>query len=247
MNSVPKSSSPTNTNGYHVHCTYLSDELVHEGNWLRLSRIKYLDPNGQERNWEGISRMTRANGSDTDAVAAIAIYRRLLHYDVIVLVRQYRPAIDGYTIEFPAGLVETGETSEEAATRELKEETGWHGEVTHMSHRLAVDPGCSSAIVRYATVKVNGDSYENKNTRPFPSDGEFLDLIMIPVSELHERLNRLTKEGHIVDSKVEAFAIGLRMGLKFADDAEKDAVSNFSSCLPLDGSCVRTGSVSKHL
>ena len=47
--------------------------------------------------------MTTPKGGDTDSVASIAIYRRLLHYDVIVLVRQYRPAINGYTIEFPAG------------------------------------------------------------------------------------------------------------------------------------------------
>jgi 8-oxo-dGTP pyrophosphatase MutT (NUDIX family) len=46
------------------------------------------------------------------------------------------------------GLLETGETSAEAAVRELHEETGWHGEVTHISDRLAVDPGCSSSIIR---------------------------------------------------------------------------------------------------
>jgi 8-oxo-dGTP pyrophosphatase MutT (NUDIX family) len=177
---------------------------------------------------------------DTDAVAAIAIYRRLLHYDVIVLVRQYRPAINGYTIEFPAGLLESGETSEEAALRELKEETGWHGEVTHMSSRLSVDPTCSSSIVRYATVKINGDSFENQSN-PQPNKKEVVDLLMIPISELHDRLTRLNKEGHVIDSRVEAFAIGLKMGLKFAKDAEIDAASNNQSSLPVDGSCVRTG------
>lgn len=229
------------SNGYHPHCTYLSDELIHEGNWLRLSKVKYLDPNGKERSWESVARRDRMQGTDTDSVAAIAIYRRLLHYDVIVLVRQYRPAINGYTIEFPAGLLEAGETSEEAAERELKEETGWHGEITHMSERLAIDPACSSSIVRYATVKINGDSPENKINKPQPSEGEFVDLIMIPFSEVHERLGRLTKEGHVIDSRVEAFAIGMQMGLKFARDAEIDNVSNCQSSLPVDGSCVRTG------
>lgn len=57
---------------------------------------------------------------------------------------------------FPSaiGLLESGETSEEAVIRELHEETGWHGEPTHISNRLAIDPPCSSAIIRYATVKV---------------------------------------------------------------------------------------------
>jgi len=234
-------------NGYYAPCTFLNNEVFHEGKWLKLSKVKYLDPNGRERCWEAVTRLTKPRDSDTDSVAAIAIYRRLLHYDVIVLVRQYRPPLNAYTIEFPAGLLESGETSAEAAVRELHEETGWHGEVTHISDKLAVDPGCSSSIIRYATVKINGDATENLASKPIPSDGEFVDLLMVPVSELHERLSALTREGHIVDSKVEAFAIGLQMGLKFAQDARKDAASSQQASLPLDGSCVRTGLGSKQM
>ncbi len=42
----------------------------------------------------------------------------------ILLVRQYRPATDRNTIELPSGHVETGESPEAAARRELLEETG---------------------------------------------------------------------------------------------------------------------------
>jgi len=233
---------PHFTNGYQRPSTHLKEEVIHEGTWLRFSEITYLDPTGKERLWEATTRQTRIRGSDTDQVAAIAIYRRLLHYDVMVLVRQYRPALKAYTVEFPAGLLEPGETSADAVVRELREETGWHGEVTHMSTKLAVDPGCSSAIMRYATLKINGDAAANLNSRAVNSDGEFVDLLMIPVSEIHEHLKRLTKEGNLVDSRVEAFAIGLQMGLKFAKDAAKDAISTLQASLPLDGSSVRTGS-----
>jgi len=107
------------------------------------------------RCWEYVGRTTRLKESDTDGVTTIAIYRRMLHYDVIVLIRQYRPALKTYTIEFPTGLLEQGETCpENAALRVLKKETGWIGQVTHMSSSNAVDPGCSSAVARYATVKV---------------------------------------------------------------------------------------------
>ena len=57
----------------------------------------------------------------------------------------------------------------------------------------------------------------------------------------------LTNEGHVIDSRVEAFAIGLKMGLKFAKDAEIDAASTNQSSLPVDGSGVRTGQVFKPL
>ena len=47
-----------------------------------------------------------------------------LYQDKVVLVRQYRYPIGGFLYEFPAGLVEPGENMEQAAIRELYEETG---------------------------------------------------------------------------------------------------------------------------
>ena len=42
----------------------------------------------------------------------------------IPLVRQFRPAVEDWTLEFPSGHVDQGETPEEAMRRELLEETG---------------------------------------------------------------------------------------------------------------------------
>lgn len=44
--------------------------------------------------------------------------------DKLVLIRQFRYPIGGYVYEFPAGLVDPGESPEEAAVREMYEETG---------------------------------------------------------------------------------------------------------------------------
>ena len=44
--------------------------------------------------------------------------------DKMYLIKQFRPAVNDYVIEFPAGLVDSGETEEEAVVRELYEETG---------------------------------------------------------------------------------------------------------------------------
>jgi 8-oxo-dGTP pyrophosphatase MutT (NUDIX family) len=43
----------------------------------------------------------------------------------VVVVKQYRFGIQKTTTEIPAGLMEVGESSEQAALRELKEETGY--------------------------------------------------------------------------------------------------------------------------
>jgi len=103
------------------------------------------------------------------------------------------------------------------------------------------DPGCSSAVARYATIKINGDALENTYFKPEPTEGEFIDLFMIPFSEVHEHLERLTKEGNMIDSRVACWAIGLAMGLKVAEDASIDAASTNQSSLPLDGNSLRTG------
>ncbi len=42
----------------------------------------------------------------------------------LLLVRQFRPAVDMMTLELPAGHIEPGETPEDAARKELWEETG---------------------------------------------------------------------------------------------------------------------------
>lgn len=43
----------------------------------------------------------------------------------IVLIRQYRYAVDGYVYEIPAGRLDESETPTECALRELREETGY--------------------------------------------------------------------------------------------------------------------------
>jgi 8-oxo-dGTP pyrophosphatase MutT (NUDIX family) len=49
----------------------------------------------------------------------------------IPIVRQYRPAIEAFTWELPAGLVEQGEEPAAASSRELLEETGYPTRAIH--------------------------------------------------------------------------------------------------------------------
>ena len=50
---------------------------------------------------------------------------------LLPIVRQYRPALERFTWELPAGLVDAGETPEACCRRELKEETGFTARAVH--------------------------------------------------------------------------------------------------------------------
>jgi ADP-ribose pyrophosphatase len=59
----------------------------------------------------------------------------------LILVRQFRPAVDRSTLELPAGHVELGESPADAARRELEEETGFTPGRIELLGKLAPDTG----------------------------------------------------------------------------------------------------------
>ena len=59
----------------------------------------------------------------------------------LVLVRQYRPAVERYTLELPSGHVEKGEPPAVSAARELAEECGLEAPKVELLGSLASDTG----------------------------------------------------------------------------------------------------------
>lgn len=99
---------------------------------LTISSITYKDPSGNERLWESAERLTRPKNCDIDAIGVAAILQDPSQPDKtphIVLQKQWRAPADAIVIEIPAGLMDPGESPEQCAIRELKEETGYVGKV----------------------------------------------------------------------------------------------------------------------
>jgi ADP-ribose pyrophosphatase len=59
------------------------------------------------------------------------------------IVHQYRPALEGFTWELPAGLAESGEDTAEGCRRELREETGYS---TRAIYPLGVAAPCTGRL-----------------------------------------------------------------------------------------------------
>ncbi len=72
---------------------------------------------------------------DYAAIIAITDDQRVL------AVRQYRPALERYALEFPSGIVDPGESPDAAALRELREETGYEAAELEPLGPMTVDNG----------------------------------------------------------------------------------------------------------
>lgn len=77
----------------------------------------------------------------------------------VVVIRQFRWAVKETLIELPAGLIDPGESPEEAARRELQEETGYRAAYWERAFDCFTSPGFSNEriFVFYARDLTAGD------------------------------------------------------------------------------------------
>lgn len=138
-----------------------------------------------------VSRMKLKTRENTpDGVIIYSLYGE--HRDRVVLVKQYRYAIDDYIYEFPAGLVESGENYRAAGMRELKEETGLDLELLDVDPMYEkpgfttiglTDESCAT-IYGYASGQVSKRGQE---------DNEEIEIVLAD----REEVRRILKEEHV--------------------------------------------------
>jgi ADP-ribose pyrophosphatase len=115
----------------------ISAETIFEGRLLKLKKVSVKLASGV--------KSTREIVEHPGAVAVIAITSE----NELVLVRQFRKAVDTILLEVPAGVPEKGETGEAAAQRELEEETGFHAKKIKKLWEGYSSPGYSNELIQY--------------------------------------------------------------------------------------------------
>ena len=112
----------------------------------------------------------------------------------LILVKQYRKAIEAISYEIPAGKLEVGEITDPvaAALRELEEETAYTGKLELLYDFYSAIGFCNERIKLYVATNLK----PVENPRPLDDD-EFLELYELTYEECME----LVASGAIQDAK----------------------------------------------
>ena len=106
---------------------YKGIRKIHEGGFITRYDVDYETEEGREKTYEIVSRNRDIRTlEDLQNLTADSVILILTDGsgERILLNREYRMAMAQWIYNFPAGLIDPGETPEESAKRELWEETG---------------------------------------------------------------------------------------------------------------------------
>ena len=175
----------------------LEEQLLYQGRWSNLVEFSYEDEKKQIRKWEGLHRKNNAE--------AVIIIAKMEPSERYIIIRQFRPPTNSYILEFPAGLVDSGETREQTATRELSEETGYFGEVEKISPRLYSSPGILSEAVSFAHIEVDENLPDNQRPTARNEPGEFITVFKKSVDEISKFFKQESSRGVKFDVKLYSY------------------------------------------
>ena len=128
--------------------------------------------NGERRTYE------RLRSSGLGAVVIVPMQDD----DTVLLVREYGVGTGRYELGLPKGRLDHGETVEEGANRELKEEIGFGAREWHILGTLSVSPAYMTAMTHVVLAR---DLYAERLEGDEP---EPLDVVPWKLSELHALL-----------------------------------------------------------
>ena len=157
----------------------LNRELVAKGAIIDYYQDTMQIPNGTTAKWDFINHK--------GAAACVAVKKN----GNLVMVRQYRNALERETIEIPAGGINPGEDMRSAALRELEEETGYKaGKFEFLLSIRTTVAFCNELIDIYLAEDLEeGEQHLDED--------EYLEIVEYPLSELLDMIEK----GVIQDSK----------------------------------------------
>jgi len=171
----------------------IGQKTLWEGRFIKTSMIYYKDHNGSERAWEAVGRVN---------CDGIVIIIPLTADNEVILIKQFRPVLNSYVIELPAGLIDKGEDVLSAARRELIEETGHSSDdltpLTWGVMSTGIDTDLWRIVLACNTSEVPADI---RRVYP-PDESENIETIKVPLDIVYETLDSYINRGDMIDLRI---------------------------------------------
>jgi len=207
----------------------INTQQVFSGKWLKLNLAEYLTNDSSSSTYEYIERTTKKRDFDGIFVVGIMKFPKSKKPSKLILEANFRPPIDKYVLEFPAGMIENEDDCLGGAIRELKEETGYTpskileviqvDDFLQVSPTLCIDPWKSNDCELMILVEVDGDDEINKNAKQDLETTENIIVHLIDLSaDLWQDIMNLAREkDYVIVSKLYSFITGLALGKKLLE------------------------------
>ena len=157
----------------------ISSRIIYDGQVIKLRVDTIETPDGRETTREIVER--------SDCVSIIAIDDE----DNVLLVKQFRKAVEKELLEIPAGGIDPGEEPEDTVRREMQEETGYLPQKIEELHGFYSAPGyCSEYLYLFLVTDL-------VPSQLYAEDTEGITLVRVPVSQIADLLS----SGKICDGK----------------------------------------------
>ena len=139
-------------------------ELIHKGKYLSYYVASFLKADDDIKRYEFISRDPNLNKSNFghNKPAGVGLVALSKDHQKVLLQSEFRPATNRFVFNFPAGLIDEGESISETAGRELKEETGLNliKVIDELPPSFA-SQGTSDELMSLVICEVDGDIKES--------------------------------------------------------------------------------------
>ncbi|MGF1876786.1 ADP compounds hydrolase NudE [Photobacterium frigidiphilum] len=153
----------------------LSTEVVAQSRLFKIESLELRFSNGVERTYE------RMMPSGRHAVLIVPVTAD----GDLLLIREYSAGTDSYELGFPKGLIDAGESAEQAANRELKEEIGFGSDLLQPLKEVILAPSYfSSRMTLFLAQDLYPEQLEGDEPEP-------LEIVRWPVSQGEELINHL--------------------------------------------------------
>lgn len=150
----------------------LKRTLVASSRFFNIEAVQLKFSNGEQREFE------RMQGYNQGAVLIVPFFDS----ETLLLIREYGAGTHSYSLGFPKGLIDAGESAELAANRELKEEVGFGAKRLKKLKTVNMAPSYfSSEMTLYMAFDLYPEKLEGDEPEP-------LEVVKWPLAKVDELL-----------------------------------------------------------